>query len=372
MTRLTNSLAHANPIAGPHRLERHTMTSRPASEDTASATKSLHGPRPQLSVVVPCYNEDAVLDELHRRLTASCRSVELTYEIVLVNDGSDDGTWSHLLALADDDSHLVLVNLARNHGHQLALTAGLNFCRGESILILDADLQDPPELLSDMLERLRNGADVVYGRRRRRTRESLFKRTTAALFYRLIDRLADVTIHRDTGDFRLMTRRVLDVLLTMRERRRFLRGMVSWVGLRQEMIEYDRDARFAGTSKYPLGAMIRFALDAITSFSVRPLKISYLLAFTIGFLAVPTSIGAGIAWWSGAPSFGGLVIAASVMIVGSLQLATLGIFGEYLGRIYEQVLDRPLFLVDRVVRADSTLRASETNDNQTAFALNAQ
>ncbi len=364
MTRSIDSLAHKTPIAGPHRLEHRLMTLRSARDDAGGPTgRSIPEAVPELSVVVPCYNEDLVLDELHRRLSAACLAVGLTYEIVLVNDGSSDGTWSHMLALAERDPHLVLVDLARNHGHQLALTAGLQTCRGLSILILDADLQDPPELLPEMLRILHAGADVVYGRRRRRTKETLFKRVTAALFYRLIDRLSNVTIHRDTGDFRLMTRRILNVLLSMPERRRFLRGMVSWVGFRQEMIDYDRDARFAGVSKYPLASMIRFALDAITSFSTKPLQIAYFLAFAVGLIAAFVSLGAVIAWSSGAASFGGLAIAAAVLLVGSLHLAMLGIFGEYLGRIYEQVLDRPLVLIDRVVRADSAAAAIEKGDD---------
>ena len=237
-------------------------------------------PHPALSVVAPCYNEQEVLPEFLRRIGAVLDKAAGVAEVVLVDDGSRDRTWDVMTAAAAADRRIVAVRLMRNHGHQLALTAGLSVCRGERILIIDADLQDPPELLPDMMALMDQGADVVYGQRRQRDGESLFKRATAAGFYRLINRLTDVDIPADAGDFRLVTRRVLDLLLAMPERHRFIRGMVAWIGGRQVPLIYDRHARAAGESKYPLSKMIRFAADAITAFSVVPLMAS----MTIGWV----------------------------------------------------------------------------------------
>jgi dolichol-phosphate mannosyltransferase len=300
-----------------------------------------------LSVVAPCCNEEEVLPEFYRRVTAVCADLGIAYELVLVNDGSRDRTWGMMLQLAARDPHVVCVNLARNHGHQLALTAGLSVCRGERILVIDADLQDPPELLPTMLRRMDEGNDVVYGQRRRRLGESTFKRGTAALFYRLIDRLASVPIPRDTGDFRLMSRRVLDVLLTMPERNRFIRGMVSWIGFPQEPLLYDRDPRFAGETKYPLRKMIKLAVDAVTSFSVKPLAWSGWLGLGVLFWgAVRLLLGL----WRG--DVAGAVLPAEVAFLGGLQLLMLGIFGGYLGRLVEESKGRPLFVIDRIVRRE--------------------
>jgi polyisoprenyl-phosphate glycosyltransferase len=303
---------------------------------------------PFLSVVVPCFNEEAVLPEFHRRMASACASLGTPYEMVLVNDGSRDSTWETMTRLAAGDPHVVRVNLARNHGHQLALTAGLSVCRGERILVIDADLQDPPELLPAMMERLDVGADVVYGKRRRRQGESRFKLITASLFYRLIGALSSVPIARDTGDFRLMTRRVLDVLRSMPEQHRFIRGMISWIGFRQEPILYDRDARFAGETKYPLRKMWKLALDAITSFSTRPLHFAG-TAGALLLLGAAVMLLTGLVRWAGsAAGEGGLLLAGWLTLVGAMQLLGLGIVGEYLGRLSEQSKGRPLFLIERV------------------------
>ena len=310
--------------------------------------------RPYLSVVVPCYNEQEVLAELHRRLIAACEPIGRSFEIVLVNDGSKDRTWPLMAELAEEDPRVVGVNLARNHGHQLALTAGLSLCRGERILIIDADLQDPPELLPAMLERMDAGADVVYGQRRHREGETAMKRFTAAMFYRLIARLTDVPIPRDTGDFRLMSRRALDVLLAMPERHRFIRGMVSWIGFRQEPIQYDRHARFAGTTKYPFRKMLKFALDAITAFSVKPLALASWVGIASGVFALGLLIYTFFSWmgWMGRPAVTGWTSLMAVMaFLGSVQLLVLGILGEYLGRMYEQVKGRPLFIIESIARS---------------------
>ncbi len=312
---------------------------------------------PALSVVVPCFNEQEVVGELHRRLSDTCAGLNLSYEVVLVNDGSTDRTWPLLVDLAAADPHLVLVNLSRNFGHQLALSAGLSLCRGNRVLILDADLQDPPELLPELLRTMdESAADVVYGRRRRRDGDTHAKRLTASLFYRIIGALTDVPIPRDTGDFRLMSRRALDALLAMPERHRFIRGMVSWIGFRQVPLLYDRQPRFAGTTKYPLRKMLRFAADAITAFSVKPLALASWVGgltalFALGLLAY--SFGSWLGWIGGKVEPGWTSLMAAIAILGSVQLLVLGILGEYLGRMYEQAKGRPLYLIADIVRAPS-------------------
>jgi dolichol-phosphate mannosyltransferase len=238
----------------------------------------------------------------------------------------------------------------RNHGHQLALTAGLTICRGNRILIIDADLQDPPELLEDMMALMDKGADVVYGQRRRRDGESLFKRASAAAFYRLIGRMTDVDIPTDTGDFRLMSRRVLDLLLAMPERHRFIRGMVAWIGGDQVPLVYDRQPRPAGSSKYPLGKMVRFAADAITSFSLVPLSISIAIGWIMALVGLVSFVYTIGGWLLDRNLPGWTSLMAAVGVFGGVQFLMLGIIGAYLGRLYEQVKGRPLFLVREIVR----------------------
>ncbi len=310
---------------------------------------------PYLSVVAPCFNEEACLPEFHRRVKAAATAVVADdFEIVLINDGSRDRTWDVISGLAATDPHVVGVNLSRNYGHQLALTAGLQCCRGERILIIDADLQDPPELLDDMMHKADDGADVVYGKRRQRDGETWFKRTSAGLFYRLLRRLVDVDIPADTGDFRLMTRRVLDELNAMPEHYRFIRGMVSWIGFRQVPLEYDRDARFAGETHYPLLKMMRFAIDAITGFSVTPLRTAAWLGGILGagsLLMLAYTLGS---WVFGEAVDGWTSLTTIVLVIGAAQLMTLGVIGEYLGRLYLEVKRRPLFIIESI-RSQSTL-----------------
>src|SRR5437868_10772269 len=255
----------------------------------------------KLSIVVPCFNEEACLGELHQRLSAAARSsVGKDYELVLVNDGSRDGSWQTMQRMAAADPHVVAINLSRNHGHQLALTAGLDLCRGDMIMIIDADLQDPPELLGPMLETMRREeADVVYGVRKSRSGETPFKRATAHGFYRLLARATEVDIPLDAGDFRLMSRRALDALLAMPEQARFIRGMVAWIGFRQVPFAYDRQERFAGATKYPLGKMVRFALDALTSFSSAPLKLASHAGLALSASSVLLVAYIGYSWLSG-------------------------------------------------------------------------
>ncbi len=305
--------------------------------------------QPDLSIVAPCYNEEAGITELHRRISAVCANIGKTYEIVLVNDGSRDGTWEQLRVLAGKDPNIVAVNLSRNHGHQLALTAGLSVCRGHRVLIIDADLQDPPELLQQMLDMMDQGIDVVYGQRRQRSGETIFKKTTAAVFYRMIQKLTDVPIPADTGDFRLISRRALNVLLQMPERHRFIRGMVSWIGFRQAPIMYDRDPRFAGDTKYPLRKMIRFAVDAVTSFSTRPLALATWAGLITACLSALLLIYVMGSWVFLDTQPGWTSVLTTVSLLGGVQLLVLGIIGEYLGRMYEQIKGRPLFVIEQIV-----------------------
>jgi len=306
--------------------------------------------RPVLSVVAPCYNEEGVLSEFHQRVTAVCRQLTDQYEIVLVNDGSRDRTWACMTALAATDPHLVLVNLSRNHGHQLALTAGLSVCRGERVLIIDADLQDPPEILEPMMAIMDQGVDVVYGQRRKRQGETAFKLVTASAFYRILNKLSDTPIPRDTGDFRLVSRRALDVLQAMPERHRFIRGMVSWIGFRQEPFLYDRAARLAGETKYPFLRMLRFSIDAITAFSTRPLVLAIWLAMATALFGVGMLAWALYSWIMGITVTGWTTMICAMSLLSSGQLLMLGIMGEYLGRLYEQSKGRPLFVIERIVR----------------------
>jgi polyisoprenyl-phosphate glycosyltransferase len=304
--------------------------------------------QPYLSVVAPCYNEEESLPEFYRRTAAVCSALDRPYEIILVNDGSRDRTWHIMQDLSRRDPRLVCINLTRNHGHQLALTAGLSMCRGERILVIDADLQDPPELLPQMLRMMDGGVDVVYGQRRRRAGESAFKKLSAAAFYRVLGKLTTVPIPPDTGDFRLMTRRVLQTLQTMPERHRFIRGMVSWIGHRQQALLYDRDPRFAGETKYPLRTMWKLAVDGVTSFSIKPLQWAGWLGLIVCVAGMGLLAAALIAWLHNAAGSGWLALLAGMALLGGAQLVGLGILGEYVGRLCEQSRGRPMYLIDRI------------------------
>jgi dolichol-phosphate mannosyltransferase len=303
------------------------------------------GPRPLelLSVVAPVYNEESTIQEFYSRV---CSSLEgLPFELVLVDDGSSDGTPIALDHIASKDPRVRVVFLSRNFGHQTALTAGLDHARGDAVVMLDADLQDPPELIVRMLDHWRAGCDVVYAVREQREGESRFKLATARWFYRLFDKLAQVELQPNSGDFRLLDRRAIDALLSMRERNRFLRGMTVWVGYRQAAVPYRRDPRYAGETKYTISKMLRFSLDAISSFSHRPLQLATLLGFmisTLAFIAIPVVVVLRIVG-SYLPGFSSITIA--VLLLGGIQLIAIGIIGEYVGRIYDEVKDRPLYLV---------------------------
>ena len=304
-----------------------------------------------LSVVVPCYNEEEVLPACHARLSAVLRATGEDYEIIFINDGSSDRTSLVLGDLHATDPHVAVVNLARNFGHQPAVTAGLAAARGELAVILDADLQDPPEVLPQMLALCREGYDVVYGVRASRDAESRFKLWTAKAFYRVFSHFSDVRIPLDAGDFRMISRRVVDALLAMPERHRLLRAMCSWVGFRQIGLPYHREQRFAGVTKYPLWKMVNLAFDGIFSFSTVPLRLLTYLGLTAAMLSF-----VGVAWalfvrlltshWVQ----GWATLFIGMLFLSGLQMISLGIMGEYLGRIYDEVKQRPLYVVSSVLR----------------------
>jgi polyisoprenyl-phosphate glycosyltransferase len=296
-----------------------------------------------LSVVAPVYNEEATVEEFYGRVCGALGGVR--FELVLVDDGSTDGTSGVLDRLATTDPRVRVVCLSRNFGHQTALTAGLDHARGNAVVMLDADLQDPPELIPRMLDHWRTGCDVVYAVREQREGESKFKLSTARWFYRLFDKLAQVELQQNSGDFRLLDRRPLDALLSMRERNRFLRGMTVWVGYTQAAVPYHRDSRYAGETKYTLPRMLRFSLDAISSFSHRPLQLATLLGFlisTLAFIAIPVVVVLRILG-SYLPGFSAVTIL--ILLLGGIELIAIGIIGEYVGRIYDEVKGRPLYLV---------------------------
>lgn len=306
---------------------------------------------PHLSIVVPCYNEEKCLPEFHRQVTAAAQgAVGTDYELILVNDGSRDGTLDVMRRLVCEDPLALVVDLSRNFGHQRALLAGLSMCRGDRILVIDADLQDPPGLLGEMMRAMDAGADVVYGQRRRREGETIFKKTAAGVFYRLLSRLADAPVPVDTGDFRLITRRALSILLSMPEQSLFIRGMVSWIGLRQVPVVYDRNPRLAGETGYSLRKMLVLAIDAITSFSVVPLRMATWLGVSASAVSLIMNGYALAAWFSGSAVAGWTSLTALVLTLGAVQLLMLGVLGEYVGRIYTEAKRRPIFVVNEVIR----------------------
>src|SRR6201987_328583 len=320
------------------------MTSLDHPHETEPAAPTNEGRSLKLlSVVAPVYNEEATIEEFYARVCSALQGRR--FEMVLVDDGSTDGSDVELQKLPGTDPRVRVVQLSRIFGHQTALTAGLDHARGDALVMLDADLQDPPELIPQMLDHWQAGCDVVYAVREQRDGESRFKLATARWFYALFDRLAQVDLEHNSGDFRMLDRRALDALLSMRERNRFLRGMTVWVGYRQAAVPYKRDPRFAGKTKYTIPKMLRFSLDAISSFSHRPLQLATLLGFvisTLAFLAIPAVIVLRTLG-SYLPGFSSLTIA--VLLLGGIQLIAIGIIGEYVGRIYDEVKGRPLYLV---------------------------
>jgi len=305
------------------------------------------------SIIAPIYNEFDNLPELYTRVSAVMNSTDEPWEFLLVDDGSSDGSTARIRELAAQDEKIRPVIFARNFGHQIAVTAGLDYARGAAVIIIDADLQDPPEVILDLAEKWREGYEVVYAVRAEREGESWFKLFTASLFYRLIYRITDVKIPLDTGDFRLIDRKVVDVMNSMRERHRFLRGMSAWIGFKQIGVEYKRAARHAGVTKYPFSKMLKLALNAITGFSYFPLQVAtYFGFFAAGLAIVAIPIVASMRL-AGSHFFEGQTTTLiSVLFLGGVQLISLGILGEYIGRIYDEVKCRPLYVVREAPQKD--------------------
>jgi dolichol-phosphate mannosyltransferase len=304
-----------------------------------------------LSVVAPMLDEREVAREFHRRVGAALAGIP--YELIIVDDGSTDGTSAILDELAAQDPRLRVVHLSRTFGHQPALTAGLDRARGDAAVMMDADLQDPPEVIPELLAAWQDGAEVVVARRRHRAGESRFKLLSARWFYSLMGRLAQVRLEPDAGDFRLLDRQALDALRSLRERSRFLRGMTAWVGFSQVAVEYDRDPRVSGETKFPLRRMVRFAVDGVASFSHFPLQLATIIGFlttAVAFVGLPLTV---VARYTGIYERGVPSVLFAVLFIGGIQLMTLGVIGEYVGRIYEEVKRRPLYVVrDADVRVE--------------------
>ncbi|QBD78169.1 glycosyltransferase [Ktedonosporobacter rubrisoli] len=306
-------------------------------------------PVPTFSIIAPVYNEEETIPHFYERVVAVMEGLEKPFELLLINDGSSDNSYRVMCELHTRDPRVHVINFSRNFGHQIAISAGLDYASGEAVIILDSDLQDPPEVIPSLIERWKEGAEVVYAQRTRREGETKFKLLTARAFYRLIERITSISIPRDTGDFRLLDRRVVDALVTMREHHRFMRGLSAWVGFRQEAVPYVRHERFAGTTKYPLSKMIRFSLDAITSFSHVPLQLATSLGFMLAALSlIGILIAAILRIFTGA-IVGQASTLTLVLFLGGIQLIFLGIIGEYLGRIYDEVRARPLYIVHDVL-----------------------
>lgn len=304
--------------------------------------------------MAPCHNEEANLQALEQRVAAICTKVAAdSYEIVLVNDGSRDATWDKICQLSQQSPHVVGVNLSRNFGHQLALTAGLTVCRGEYILVIDADLQDPPELLGEMMKLAEDGADVVYGQRTSRPGDSAVRRLASTLFYRILNKISDVDIPLDTGDFRLMSRRVLDILNEMPEEHRYIRGMISWIGFKQVPLLYKRDIRTEGETSYNLSRLLSFSLDAIAGFSIKPLHYATYLGVGVIMLSLMAILIILIMFFFYDVEVSGwMSIMASIWFIGGIQLMFFGLIGEYVGRTFVQTKQRPKFIISDIVRSN--------------------
>ncbi|MPW37471.1 glycosyltransferase family 2 protein [Vibrio sp. B1Z05] len=302
-----------------------------------------------VSIVIPCYNESEVIDTtVQELLSVTSNIANYQFELIFVNDGSADDTEAKLLVHNKAHDNIRVISFSRNFGHQQAVSAGLDVSTGDAVVLIDADLQDPPKLIEDMIAKWEEGFDVVYGTRASRDGESKFKLITAKWFYRLLNYLSEVKIPLDTGDFRLMDRQVVDHLIAMPEKSRFIRGMVSWIGFNQTSISYERNARFAGESKYPLTKMLKFGIDGILSFSVKPLKLSIMMGFMcsgVAMLMMLYSVYIRLMtdhWESGWAS-----LLVAILFIGGVQLISIGILGEYIARIYNESKDRPLYIIKK-------------------------
>lgn len=301
--------------------------------------------QPTISIVAPVYDEELLLPEFYRRMVAAIEPLNVPFEIILVNDGSHDSSGQIMDQLHTQDARVKVLHFSRNFGHQIAITAGTDHATGKAVAVIDSDLQDPPEVIAEMYKQWLSGYQVIYGVRSGREGETVFKRATASLFYRLIRRITNINLPLDTGDFRLMDQRVVVAMKSMREHHRFMRGLSVWVGFKQTGVPYRRDARKAGITKYPFRKMIRFALDAITSFSYLPLQLATYSGFVIAGLSIVAIIIAIILRLTGSAIAGQATTLVSVLFLGGIQLIFLGIMGEYLGRIYDEVKRRPLYIV---------------------------
>jgi len=301
---------------------------------------------PEYSLVVPIFNEEETLSELVRRLTLLLDALDGPAEVVLVDDGSSDRSYELMVAARETDPRFKVLRLSRNFGHQIAITAGMDVAAGNAVIVMDADLQDPPEVVLEMAARWREGFDVIYGVREERTGETRFKKATASAFYRLLRRISNIDVPLDVGDFRLVDRRALEAFKSMREANRYVRGMFSWIGFRQVGVSFQRDERFAGDTKYPLTKMLKFAADGVVSFSAAPLRLALNLGFAVSALSFAFGVVALISKLAGLYSIPGLAsIAVFVAFLGGIQLLVLGLMGEYIARIHDEVKDRPLYLV---------------------------
>jgi len=309
---------------------------------------------PQLSVITACLNEQEALITFVKRTIAVCqKEVGSSFEFILVNDGSTDATLSLMHALAKDHKQVTVVNLSRSFGHQAALTAGLSLAKGNRVFMLDADLQDPPDLLPKMMNALDEGADIAFGQRTARESDSWLKKTGASCFYGLFGQLADTPMPKNAGDFRLMSYRAVEMINAMPERSRFLRGMTSWIGLKQTPIPYQRPPRAAGKTKYPFRKMLGFAVDAITGFSILPLRLASYIGAAFGFFGLMLLIYVLRAWFLGETVQGWTSLMVVLLLIGSIQLLCLGVFGEYIGRLVVESKQRPLFIIENITRRKS-------------------
>jgi dolichol-phosphate mannosyltransferase len=301
---------------------------------------------PVVSVVAPVYDEEILLPEFYRRVTAALEQLAVPFELILVNDGSHDSSGAIMDRLHQADARVKVIHFSRNFGHQIAITAGTDHATGQAVAVIDSDLQDPPEVIIEMYKEWQNGFQVIYGVRAQREGETAFKRMTASMFYRLIRRITNINLPLDTGDFRLMDHRVVKAMSKMREHHRFMRGLSVWVGFKQTGVKYNRDARTAGVTKYPFRKMVRFALDAITSFSYLPLQLATYTGFAIaGVSAVAMILAIILRLLNSDIFYGQATTLVSVLFLGGIQLIFLGVIGEYLGRIYDEVKRRPLYIV---------------------------
>lgn len=300
---------------------------------------------PLLSVVIPVYNEEMNIGKLHTRLCNTLNPLETSWEVVYINDGSKDRSMAILRGMAEDDSHVRFIDFSRNFGHQLAITAGIDFAKGEWIVVMDGDGQDPPELLPELLAKAQEGFEVVYARRRKREGENFLKKLTARMFYRLLAKITNIEIPVDTGDFRIIHRKIQRILKQMPEQHKYIRGQISWIGFNQTYLEYDREERMGGTTKFTYSKMIRFALDGISSFSTWPLKVATVTGFAVSAVAFGLIIYSLYQKFFGTTEPGWTSLHISVLFIGGIQLIGIGMLGEYLGRVSDNVKNRPHYIV---------------------------